>query len=231
MQGYPPNYGQVAGPLTPPKVSALAKWAMWTGVASLICWCTGPLALGLGLLARAEIAKAPGQFSNEGQAKTGTIIGAVGTVLLVLAGIVGAFSKTPPASTATRALTETPAAEPKRAPADPARAPELKPEPVAEAPVSVTAMELFSAYDANEVAADTAYKGKTLKVSGKVAGIDKDFTDTVIVKLQTSNQFMDVMAYDVAPDVAGSLRKGQALTLTCRGEGRVMGSPVLRRCR
>lgn len=67
-------------------------------------------------------------------------------------------------------------------------------------------------------------------VRGKV-GIDEDFTDTVIVKLQTPNHFMDVMAYDVAPEVAGSLREGQALTLTCCGEGRVMGSPVLRRCR
>jgi hypothetical protein len=212
-------------------VSALAKWALWTGIASLICWCTGPLALGLGLLARSEIAKAPGQFSNEGQAKTGTIIGAVGTALLVLAGVVGAFSKDPPASTATRAPAETPAAEPKRAPADPVRAPDPKPEPVVEAAVSVTAVELFSAYDANEVAADAAYKGKTLKVTGKVAGIDKDFTDTVIVKLQTPNQFMDVMAYGVPSATAASLRKGQSISLTCRGEGRVMGSPVLRQCR
>jgi len=159
------------------------------------------------------------------------IIGAIGTVLLVVAGIVGAFSKTPPPSTATRTQAETPAAEPKRAPAEAARAPEPKPEPVVESPVNVTAMELFSAYDANEVAADASYKGKTLNVTGKVAGIDKDFTDTVIVKLRTPNQFMDVMAYGVAPDVAGSLRKGQPLTLTCRGEGLVMGSPVLRRCR
>jgi hypothetical protein len=229
MQGYPPNFAQVAQPQSKP--NTMAKYAMWAGLASLVCWCTGPLALGLGLLARSEISKAPGQFNNDGQAKTGIIVGAIGTVLLVAAGIVSAFSKTPPASTTTHAPTGAAAAEPKRAPADPARAPEPKPEPVAEAPVSVTAMELFSAYDANEVAADTAYKGKTLRVSGKVAGIDKDFTDTVIVKLQTSNQFMDVMAYDVAPDVAGNLRKGQALTLTCRGEGRVMGSPVLRRCK
>lgn len=225
MQGYPPNYAQVAP--APPKPSAMAKYAMWAGLASLVCWCTGPLALGLGLLARSEIGKAPGQYSNEGQAKTGIIVGALGTVLLVVAGIVGAFSKTPPASTATRAPTETPAAEPKRAPQpEPAGEPKLAEEPS----VRVTAMELFSAYDANEVAADAAYKGRRLQVVGEVAGIDKDFTNKVIVRLQTPNPFMSVMAYGVAPATAASLRKGQSISLTCRGDGLLMGSPVLRGC-
>ena len=229
MQGYPPNYAQVAPPQSKP--NAMAKYAMWAGVASLICWCTGPLALGLGLLARSEISKSPGQFNNEGQAKTGIIVGGIGTVLLVVAGIVGAFSKTPPATTAVRAPAETAAPEPKRAPAEAART--ADPSPVDEAPVAVTAMDLFPPALRRQrgCCRRVPTRGKTLKVAGKVAGIDKDFTDTVIVKLQTSNPFMSVMAYGVEPATAASLRKGQSLSLTCRGDGRAMGSPVLRSCR
>lgn len=233
MQGYPPNYGQVAGVPQSPVVHPTAKWAMWTGVASVLCWFTAPIALGLGLLSNAEIKKDPARFSNASQAKIGIVIGAIGTGLLVVAMIVGAVSKGGSSAVAAKPK---PAGD---APAAPERVTErsteaprpAEPTPVETPAVSVTSMELFSAYDGNEVSADATYKGKQLSVTGRITGIDKDFTDNIIVKLQTPNQFMNVMAYGVAPEAAGALRKGQQITLTCRGDGRIMGSPVLRDCR
>ncbi len=97
--------------------------------------------------------------------------------------------------------------------------------------IDVTAKELSAAYDANEVSADASFKGRKLKVSGTVMGIDKDFTDNIIVKLgPTSNMFMSVFAYGMTPSRAGSLSKGQKLTLTCVGDGKMIGSPILREC-
>ena len=106
-----------------------------------------------------------------------------------------------------------------------------EPAPVETPAVRVTSMGLFSAYDGNEVSADAAYKGEQLSVTGRITGIDKDFTDSIIVKLQTPNQFMNVMAYGVAPEAAGAPRKSQQITMTCRGDGRIMGSRVLRDCK
>ena len=233
MQGYPPNYGQVAGVPQSPVVHPTAKWAMWTGVASVLCWLTAPIALGLGLLSNAEIKKDPARFSNASQAKIGIVIGAIGTGLLVLAMIVGAVSKGGSSAVAAKpkAAADGPVApEPHAERATEAARP-VRPAPVEVPAVSVTSMELFSAYDGNEVSADAAYKGKQLNVTGRITGIDKDFADNIIVKLQTPNQFMSVMAYGMAAEAAGALRKGQQITLTCRGDGRIVGSPVLRDCR
>jgi len=51
--------------------------------------------------------------------------------------------------------------------------------PVAE----LTARQLLNAYDNNEVAADDAYKGKWLKISGSVESIGKDVPDIPYVSL------------------------------------------------
>ena len=96
----------------------------------------------------------------------------------------------------------------------------------------VSARQLFDDYDANEVSADRKYKGAILSVTGTVQSIDKDFLDNVVVRLETTNQFMGVNAYLLESEIdsAGALKKGQSVSLTCKGEGRVAGSPVLREC-
>lgn len=48
----------------------------------------------------------------------------------------------------------------------------------------------FKAYEENEVATDENMKGKLISVNGVVQSIDKDFTDSIIIGLQTDNQFM-----------------------------------------
>lgn len=98
--------------------------------------------------------------------------------------------------------------------------------------VDVAATELFDAYHENEVAADDRFKSKKLRVTGTVASIDKDFVDNVVVRLQTANQFQSVMATvrGAEKPAAAKLKKGQRVTIICRGRGMVIGSPSLGDC-
>ncbi|HZH44276.1 MAG TPA: hypothetical protein VEY50_09365 [Lysobacter sp.] len=97
--------------------------------------------------------------------------------------------------------------------------------------IKVTAAELFASYEANEVAADSQYKGKTLEITGKVAGIDSGMGDEPVVQLESSNMFQHVQARGLSKDVAASLAKGSKITLVCEGAGEVIGSPMLDDCR
>ncbi|MGP5406097.1 OB-fold protein [Psychrobacter celer] len=101
-----------------------------------------------------------------------------------------------------------------------------------ETALPVTAQQLFDAYDSNEVAADKQYKGKLLQIDGKVASIDSGFTDNAQVQLATSNDFMSVTATgnEAFDDAAASLSKGQSISLLCRGEGEIIGSPMVGDC-
>ena len=102
----------------------------------------------------------------------------------------------------------------------------------AEIAINVTALQLWSDYQANEVAADAEYKDKALAVHGVLASIDKDFTDSVVLQLRTPNEFMPVHAAlkDSETQKAAALSKGGKTTLLCRGGGMVIGSPVLSDC-
>lgn len=101
-----------------------------------------------------------------------------------------------------------------------------------ETAIPVTAQQLFDAYDSNEVAADKQYKGQLLQISGTVASIDSGLTDNAQVQLATSNDFMSVSATgdENFDNAAASLNKGQSVTLLCRGEGEVIGSPMVGDC-
>lgn len=155
------------------------------------------------------------------------VVGVVG--LFLVAGVAGAGKKGSRSvdrdddrSTTKRDREETP--DPKAA--DPE--PPAKPTP----DMKVTAVKLFQDYEANEVAADNVYKGKTLLVSGKVQSIDKDFMDNIVVHLTTPNEFMSALAtvMDSEKAKAGKLTKGQTVSVLCSGGGRIIGSPVLRDC-
>lgn len=58
--------------------------------------------------------------------------------------------------------------------------------PVEEAAIKVTASQLYSDYEANEVAADAKYKNKKIEVSGTISNIGKDILDTPYVALVVS---------------------------------------------
>jgi predicted nucleic acid-binding Zn ribbon protein len=104
---------------------------------------------------------------------------------------------------------------------------------VEEPAIQVDLPKLRADYEANEVAADGIYKGKQLAVTGVVGSIDKDFTDDVVLRLGSANQFRSTNAYmqKSEANAAAALSKGDSVTVVCKGGGYVIGSPVLRSCR
>jgi hypothetical protein len=106
---------------------------------------------------------------------------------------------------------------------------ESAPAPVAEPAISVGARELFAPYNANEVAADQQFKGKRLRVIGTIESIDSDFGDEPVVLL-SAGDFQSVHVQGLPKDVAGTLAKGQEITVACSGGGEVIGSPILDDC-
>lgn len=109
-------------------------------------------------------------------------------------------------------------------------------QPVADAraapPVSiidVSAAQLYADYAANEVSADSKYKGKWLYVTGNVAEIGKDFTDDPYVSLVGESRYANVRALfkKSMNGQLAELQKGQKISLTCVGKGRLVGDAIL----
>lgn len=92
----------------------------------------------------------------------------------------------------------------------------------------VIASKLYADYQADEKLADARYKGETLDVVGRVAGMDADLVGSLIVKIESPNPFAPTRAY--LADVSAPPVRGTDVTLRCQGGGRILGSPVLRDC-
>lgn len=106
-------------------------------------------------------------------------------------------------------------------------------EPAAEPDLyKVSPYELLEKYEANEVKADREFHGKTLVVTGRIASIDKDFTDAVVIKFETGQMFTPVMAELVRgqEDEAAALVKGQRVTVQCSRARFIVGYPNLDEC-
>ncbi len=97
--------------------------------------------------------------------------------------------------------------------------------------IEISAVDLFKAYEENEVAADKKYKNRKIEVTGVIVSIDSDFTDDPVVRLEGANQFQTVMLNDISKDAASELKKGDRVVAVCKGGGEVIGSPVLRKCK
>ncbi len=98
--------------------------------------------------------------------------------------------------------------------------------------VPVTATELLEEYANNEVKADSEYKGKMLEVTGTISSINSGLTDNAVVHIGESITLTHVAATgDAEFDIsAAKLNKGQEITVTCMGEGEVIGTPQLSKC-
>lgn len=105
--------------------------------------------------------------------------------------------------------------------------------PPAPRPVTkISADQLFNAYNNNEVATDEALKGTDVEVTGRVQEIAKDFTDSVVISLATSNEFMPARMNmeDSERAHAATLRAGNTVSITCHRMARVIGSPAGSKC-
>ena len=103
---------------------------------------------------------------------------------------------------------------------------------VQEPTIDTTAINMFNAYNRNEMAADQEYTGRRIRVAGIVSDISSTYDNTAQVSLETDNQFMSVKTsgdreFDAK---AAQLYKGQSIRMTCIGAGEVMGMPVLDNC-
>lgn len=77
--------------------------------------------------------------------------------------------------------------------------------------------------------ADNKYKGQWLYVSGVISEIGKDISNDPYINLVGGNEYTNVHAVftRAAIDQLATLHKGQPIGLTCLGNGKLIGSPVL----
>lgn len=93
----------------------------------------------------------------------------------------------------------------------------------------ISARELYSAYEQNEVAADNKYKGKKLAVNGVIKDIGNDILDDSYITLKTGNLMGDVQCYLSKKEVA-KLSKGQLITVIGKCTG-LFGNVGLKNCK
>lgn len=95
-----------------------------------------------------------------------------------------------------------------------------------------TAKALAELYDANEVAADDEIGGRKVEITGTVQEIAKNFTNDVIVRLESGNRFLPVMLSmeDSEKSKASKLKKGQKIVVTCEKMQLFVGTPSGSNC-
>ncbi|MHA1056335.1 OB-fold protein [Enterobacter mori] len=90
-----------------------------------------------------------------------------------------------------------------------------------------TAKALAELYSANEVAADDKIGGRNVEITGTVQDITKNFTDDVVLKLESGNRFMPVSLSMEGSEKtqASKLKKGQKIVVTCGKMRLFIGAP------
>jgi hypothetical protein len=118
------------------------------------------------------------------------------------------------------------------APAAPTASGEAAPATPTQEITKVTAVELARAYEANEVAAQQAYGGRKLEVTGTVSGVTLDFLERPTLQLEGSNAFVGPQAqFDKEQgQKLGSISKGDVVTFQCDEVTEVISAPMLAGC-
>lgn len=97
--------------------------------------------------------------------------------------------------------------------------------------IEVGVGDIFQNYKENEVGADAKYKGKWLKVKGKISKIGKDITDDAYILFDVSDALFGVRAAFEKENQGDltDLAPGQTVVLVCQGEGK-FGDVMLKKC-
>lgn len=97
--------------------------------------------------------------------------------------------------------------------------------------IEVGVGDIFQNYKQNEVGADAKYKGKWLKVKGKISKIGKDITDDAYILFDVSDSLFGVRAAFEKENQGDltDLAPGQTVVLVCQGEGK-FGDVMLKKC-
>ncbi|MDR1251395.1 MAG: OB-fold putative lipoprotein [Treponema sp.] len=96
-----------------------------------------------------------------------------------------------------------------------------KAQPVPSGTIEITAKQLYEAFRANQLQADMTYKDKTVKVTGVVAGINKDYLDNYYVEIEGTSSFATVDVYVNASELnkIANLKKGQTVMVVGKCDG------------
>jgi len=98
-------------------------------------------------------------------------------------------------------------------------------------PIEISAGELYSAYNRNEVAADQRYNGRRLRVTGTVDNIGKDLLDSPYVTfLWRQDSLGSVQCLFKYENSVARLSKGQRIRVIGECAGKTLGNVILRNC-
>jgi hypothetical protein len=97
---------------------------------------------------------------------------------------------------------------------------------------SVTAQNYFTAYQANQIAADEKYQNETVIISGTIASINNDQLNGPYISFAVDGIGDSVYAFldPSAIAEAASYQSGQSITLYCSSSGVIMDIPQLKQC-
>ena len=108
------------------------------------------------------------------------------------------------------------------------------PPPSTPPPIIVSARDLISAYEENEVAADAQYEDRILMVTGSINNIGKDIVDDPYIVLTTGGEWDlgGVQCMFKAKDEAtlAQLSTGQTVTIQGKCSGQSILNVLLRNC-
>lgn len=104
--------------------------------------------------------------------------------------------------------------------------------PSAEIAITITALQLLQDYEADEQAADNAYDGKLLTVTGIIHTISEDILGDPYITIGQGPALSSVQCTfkKDAADKLATLQKGQTVSVTGRCEGKML-NVFLKNCR
>ena len=94
----------------------------------------------------------------------------------------------------------------------------------------MSSVELYNAYQENEVAADQKYKGKKILLTGEVSSIDKDAFDNAIV-IFGDGSVLGLRCEMKDENSAAKVKKGYQYSVIGECSGMILGSVGLDNCR
>ena len=105
------------------------------------------------------------------------------------------------------------------------------PAPKARPVATVELSQLVKECDANQVAFEDKWKGKTVRFSGVVKEIDAGISGgSIRLRKPGGSSWDSLSAGDVPRDELGTLSKGDRVTLQCERVFEVMGDPTFSDC-
>lgn len=97
--------------------------------------------------------------------------------------------------------------------------------------VKISAINLFSEYEENEIGADGRYKDKLLEVTGTIGSIGKDILNNSYITLKTNNSICSIQCFiEDSEEEASRLKEGQFAVIEGFNSGKLMNI-ILKKCK